>query len=201
MVERAERLGVPGILPRQPLAHDLGALLRTSRPGHSAETKPQVPWGMLSTRVLRPPAPEAVEIVRSLEAAAARKDGHESLGSFVWRDLADPSPESTGILALDDGQTGRLRPPRAERHARRSPSRRRARRRPRPPGRRGLSGVLLDAVAEAAGHARARRPLGERRERRARCDRQRRRLPPVQRAAPDAGAAAARGVAEVAAGT
>lgn len=59
---------------------------------------------MVSVRVLRPPAPEDVEIVRSLEAAAARHDGHESLGSFVWRDLAGPSPESIGYLAADDGQ-------------------------------------------------------------------------------------------------
>ncbi|MGZ4755447.1 MAG: mycothiol synthase [Acidimicrobiia bacterium] len=59
---------------------------------------------MLSTRVLRPPAPEAVETIRALEAAAAAHDGHESLGSFAWRDLAAPSPESTGILAVDGAE-------------------------------------------------------------------------------------------------
>jgi mycothiol synthase len=59
---------------------------------------------MVSVRVLRPPAPEDIEIIRSLEAAAAGHDGHESLGSFVWRDLADPSPESIGYLATDDRQ-------------------------------------------------------------------------------------------------
>ena len=59
---------------------------------------------MVSVRVLRPPAPEDIEIIRSLEAAAARHDGHESLGAFVWRDLADPSPESIGYLATDDLQ-------------------------------------------------------------------------------------------------
>ena len=64
--------------------------------------------GMLSTRVLRPPAPEVAEIVEALEAAAAEHDGHESLGSFTRRDLAAPSPESIGILAID-GTNGRLR--------------------------------------------------------------------------------------------
>jgi mycothiol synthase len=56
---------------------------------------------MLSTQVLRPPAPEAIEIIQGLEAAASLADGHESLGSFTWRDLAAPSPESIGILAVD----------------------------------------------------------------------------------------------------
>ncbi len=58
---------------------------------------------MLSTRILRPPAPEAVEIARSLEAAALAHDGHESLASFVWRDLADPGADSAGIVAEDGG--------------------------------------------------------------------------------------------------
>jgi mycothiol synthase len=53
---------------------------------------------MLSTRLLRPPAPEAVGIATALEAAATGRDGHESLASFVWRDLAEPAPESTGIV-------------------------------------------------------------------------------------------------------
>jgi mycothiol synthase len=64
----------------------------------------QVPWGMLSIRVLRPPARADAEIVRTLEAAAMCHDGHESLGSFVGRDLDAPAPESIGILASDDGQ-------------------------------------------------------------------------------------------------
>lgn len=59
---------------------------------------------MVSVRVLRPPAPEDVEAVRRLDAATARHDGYESLGSFVWRDLADPSPESIGFLATYDQQ-------------------------------------------------------------------------------------------------
>lgn len=63
---------------------------------------PEVPWRMLSTRVLRPPAPDVVEMVRGLEAAAGDHDGHESLGSFAWRDLTAPSPESIGVLATDD---------------------------------------------------------------------------------------------------
>jgi len=58
---------------------------------------------MLSIRVLRPPAPADVETVHALEAKAARYDGHESLGSFVERDIDAPAPESVGILAIDDG--------------------------------------------------------------------------------------------------
>jgi mycothiol synthase len=57
---------------------------------------------MLSVRVLRPPAPEDIELVRSLEAAASSVDGHESLASFVWRDLASPSHETSGILGVAD---------------------------------------------------------------------------------------------------
>ena len=56
---------------------------------------------MLSTRVLRPPAPGDVEIVRALEAAAAATTGTSRSAPFVWRDLAAPSPESIGILAVD----------------------------------------------------------------------------------------------------
>ncbi len=59
---------------------------------------------MLSIRVWRPPAPADAEIAHGLEAAAARHDGHESLGSFVKRDLDAPAPESIGILATDDAQ-------------------------------------------------------------------------------------------------
>lgn len=59
---------------------------------------------MLSIRVLRPPAPGDVQTVHELEAAAARHDGHESLGSFVERDVESPAPESIGILATDGTQ-------------------------------------------------------------------------------------------------
>jgi mycothiol synthase len=57
---------------------------------------------MLSTRLSRPPAPGDVEIVEALEAAALAHDGHESLSSFVVRDLESPAPESVGILACAD---------------------------------------------------------------------------------------------------
>ena len=56
---------------------------------------------MVSIRVERPPAPESVEVARTLEAVAAAHDGHESLASFVWRDLAAPSAETSGIVATD----------------------------------------------------------------------------------------------------
>jgi mycothiol synthase len=56
---------------------------------------------MVSIRVEQPPAPETVETARALEAAAARHDGHESLSSFVWRDLAAPSAETSGIVATE----------------------------------------------------------------------------------------------------
>jgi mycothiol synthase len=64
----------------------------------------EVPSGMLSIRVLRPPAPADAETVHALEATAALADRHESLGSFVGRDLDTPAPESIGILATDDGK-------------------------------------------------------------------------------------------------
>jgi mycothiol synthase len=57
---------------------------------------------MSSTRVVRPPAPEALDAVRALETEAEARDGYESLASFVWRDLADPSAESTDVLVEDE---------------------------------------------------------------------------------------------------
>lgn len=57
---------------------------------------------MLATRVLHPPAPADVEVVRRLESLALVHDGHESLGSFIERDLHHPSPASSGILATAD---------------------------------------------------------------------------------------------------
>jgi mycothiol synthase len=56
---------------------------------------------MLSTRLRQPPAPGDIEIVQGLEAAALAHDGHESLSSFVVRDLESPAPESAGILACE----------------------------------------------------------------------------------------------------
>ena len=59
---------------------------------------------MLVNRLLRPPAPEAVGIATALEAAATSLDGHESLASFVWRDLAAPAAGAAGIVAEADGR-------------------------------------------------------------------------------------------------
>lgn len=56
---------------------------------------------MVSTRVLQPPAPEDAEIARRIEAAAVAQDGHESLSSFIERDLLHPSDASIGVLATD----------------------------------------------------------------------------------------------------
>jgi mycothiol synthase len=57
-----------------------------------------------SVRILRPPAPGEVEIIRSLEDAARARDGHEALASSMWRDLATPTAESTGLLATEGGR-------------------------------------------------------------------------------------------------
>jgi mycothiol synthase len=56
---------------------------------------------MLSTRVLRPPAPGDLGIIHALDTAASLADGYASLGSFVERDIDSPAPESIGILACD----------------------------------------------------------------------------------------------------
>ncbi len=59
---------------------------------------------MLSVRILRPPAPADVRIIRALDDAARAHDGHEALAASVWRDIAGPGPESAGLLATEDGQ-------------------------------------------------------------------------------------------------
>jgi mycothiol synthase len=41
------------------------------------------------------------DAIAALDARACEIDGHESLGDAVWRDLADPGPESVGFF-LDD---------------------------------------------------------------------------------------------------
>ncbi len=58
---------------------------------------------MLSTRVLRPPAPGDLGTIHGLDAVASAADGYESLGSFVERDIDNPAPDSVGILAADGG--------------------------------------------------------------------------------------------------
>src|SRR3954465_12370600 len=54
---------------------------------------------MVTPRVLHPPAPEDAEAARRIESAAAAHDGHESLSSFIERDLLHPTIASIGVLA------------------------------------------------------------------------------------------------------
>lgn len=60
---------------------------------------------MPAPKVVAPPTPDELASIRALEVRAAQADGHESLGGAAWRDLADPSPGSFGLLATDDGRT------------------------------------------------------------------------------------------------
>ena len=59
---------------------------------------------MVDVRVRRPIAPNDVAAVRSLAEIATVADGHPSLGDGIWRDLADPSPDSALVLASEDGE-------------------------------------------------------------------------------------------------
>ena len=59
---------------------------------------------MVTTRVLQPPAPEDAEVACRIEGAAAAHDGHESLSSFIERDLLPPTIASIGILATEGDQ-------------------------------------------------------------------------------------------------
>lgn len=54
---------------------------------------------MLDVQVRRPVASADVARLRSLADAATRVDHHPSLGDAVWRDLRDPGPDSTVVLA------------------------------------------------------------------------------------------------------
>jgi mycothiol synthase len=47
----------------------------------------------------RPPAPDDTAALRSLATEARAHDGHPALGDSVWRDLANPSPESVVFVA------------------------------------------------------------------------------------------------------
>jgi mycothiol synthase len=47
---------------------------------------------------------DALARVERLHRAARSADGHESLGDFVWRDLATPSERSAGFAAAVDGR-------------------------------------------------------------------------------------------------
>ena len=93
-IERAQRLGVARILAREPLDHDRRPLLRAPRPGHAPRlpgpvtATPAVPWrNALDPGAATARARGRRRSSRRLEAAAAAHDGHESLGSFIERDL------------------------------------------------------------------------------------------------------------------
>ncbi len=58
---------------------------------------------MAALRVLDRPSPDELAAIRALEGRAAAADGHESLGAAAWRDLAEPGPESFGLLDADEG--------------------------------------------------------------------------------------------------
>ena len=49
----------------------------------------------------RPVAPSDVDALREVDALASRAAGHPVLGDAVWRDLENPSPETTLVLARD----------------------------------------------------------------------------------------------------
>ncbi len=49
----------------------------------------------------RPPAPDDGATLRQLAAVASASDGHPPFGDSVWRDLADPSPQSAVVVAIE----------------------------------------------------------------------------------------------------
>jgi mycothiol synthase len=57
-------------------------------------------------RVVERPSPAEIEAIRALDARTRERTGHEALGAAAWRDLADPRPESFGIV--DAGGDGRV---------------------------------------------------------------------------------------------
>ena len=63
---------------------------------------------MVEIRSAHPVAPDDLDAIRGLHRAAAHADGHESLGSAIWRDLdTGGQPGSAGALATEgDGLVG-----------------------------------------------------------------------------------------------
>ncbi|MCJ7673460.1 MAG: mycothiol synthase [Acidimicrobiia bacterium] len=55
---------------------------------------------MFDVQVRRPVAPADVTMVKELATTAARTAGHAPFGDAVWRDLAQPGPDSTLILGF-----------------------------------------------------------------------------------------------------
>ena len=58
---------------------------------------------MVDVQVRRPVAPSDVDVLRRVAADAGRVAGHPVVGDTVWRDLADPSPD-TAIIVASDGE-------------------------------------------------------------------------------------------------
>ena len=59
---------------------------------------------MIEIRSAHPVAPADLDAVRTLHDLAAAADGHDSLGSAVWRDLETGGQEgAAGVYALDEG--------------------------------------------------------------------------------------------------
>jgi mycothiol synthase len=69
---------------------------------------------MLDVTVRRPIAPDDIDAVRALAAAAEAADHRPPFGDSVWRDLAHPTPSSMLVIAESDGRpvgTLHLAPP------------------------------------------------------------------------------------------
>jgi mycothiol synthase len=59
---------------------------------------------MVDVLVRRPVAPSDVDVLRRLADDAGGAAGHPMVGDTVWRDLADPSPD-TAIIVAREGET------------------------------------------------------------------------------------------------
>lgn len=60
---------------------------------------------MIEIRTAHPVAPGDLDAIRALHDAVARADGHEALGSAMWRDLdTGGQPGSAGVFATEAGR-------------------------------------------------------------------------------------------------
>ena len=60
---------------------------------------------MVDVQLRRPVAPSDVDVLRRVADDAGRAAGHAVVGDPVWRDLADPSPDTAIIVARDGEST------------------------------------------------------------------------------------------------
>jgi mycothiol synthase len=60
---------------------------------------------MVDVQVRRPVAPPDVDVLRSVADDAGRAARHPVVGDAVWRDVADPSPDTALIVARDGDST------------------------------------------------------------------------------------------------